>query len=67
MFSHVYEDVGEYTINITAYNLHSEEYGFNKYIHNLTRIVKIQKPVENWVLNLGEPARWIDRNGGNPK
>ena len=65
MLSHVYEDVGEYTINITAYNLHSEEYGFNKYVHNLTRIVKIQKPVENWVLNLGEPARWLDHNGGN--
>ena len=64
MFSHIYPDVGEYTINITAYNLHSEVFGYNKFTHNMTRTVKIQKPVENWDLNLGDPAKWIDTNGG---
>ena len=62
--SHSYPNVGAYIINITAYNLHSEDFGFNKFIHNMTRIVKVQRPVSNWVLNLGDPAQWIDKDGG---
>ena len=30
----------------------------------MTRIVKVQRPVSDWVLNLGDPAQWIDKNGG---
>ena len=60
-FTHQYVDPGEYAINITAYNLHSdEEYGYNKFTHNMTRVVNIQNPVEFWNLNLGDPAKWLD-------
>ena len=59
---------GKYNINVTAYNLHSNElYGYNKFINNMTRWGKwaiffnflffsrtllIQKPVENWKLEV---------------
>ena len=33
------DDPGQYLVNITAYNLHSEPYGYNKYTHNLSRQV----------------------------
>ena len=47
--THQYTEPGEYTINITAYNLHSDvEYGYNKYTHNTTRVVTIQNPVMDW-------------------
>ena len=37
---------GEYEVNITLENLHSEElFGHVKYIHNFTKIVHIQYPV----------------------
>ena len=36
-FSYSYNDPGQYLVNITAYNLHSEPYGYNKYTHNLSR------------------------------
>ena len=36
-FSYTIPVPGQYLANITAYNLHSEPYGFNKYTHNLTR------------------------------
>ena len=35
--SHQYLVPGEYTVNVTAYNLHSEQYGYVKYTHNLSR------------------------------
>ena len=60
---------GKYNINVTAYNLHSNElYGYNKFINNMTRwgqwtiflifsfcvsrTLLIQKPVENWKLEV---------------
>ena len=60
---------GKYKINVTAYNLHSNElYGYNKFINNMTRwgqwkiffnflscvsrTLLIQKPVENWKLEV---------------
>ena len=64
MFTHAYKEVGTYILNISAYNLHSEPYGFNKYTHNMSRILQIQMPVINWELNLGDPPRWLDENGG---
>ena len=36
-----YTEPGTYTVNITAQNLHSEYYGYNKYINNLTRYLKL--------------------------
>ena len=60
---------GKYKINVTAFNLHSNElYGYNKFINNMTRCclsinrwtytiiifrtLLIQKPVENWKLEV---------------
>ena len=36
-FTYSYTDPGEYVVNLTAYNLHSETYGYVKYTHNLSR------------------------------
>ena len=84
VFTHTYADVstgvnvssnmcflqpGKYKINVTAFNLHSNElYGYNKFINNMTRCclsinrwkytliifrtLLIQKPVENWKLEV---------------
>ena len=65
---HTYKGPGKYVINITAYNLHSDKkFGFNKFVHNMTRTVFIQKPAENWELKLGDPPKWLDVNGGKLK
>ena len=62
--THQYTEPGEYTINITAYNLHSEEeYGYNKYTHNITRVITIQNPVQDWTIDFGDPSKIIDSNG----
>ena len=40
---------GQYEVNITLENLHSEElFGHVKYIHNFTKIVHVQYPVINF-------------------
>ena len=62
--THQYAAPGEYVINITAYNLHSDEnYGYNGYTDNMTRVVTIQNPVEDWIINLGNPPKIIDTDG----
>ena len=39
-------DEGDYLVNITLQNLHSDkEFGKNKYIHNTTNIIHVQYPV----------------------
>ena len=59
---------GEYNLTVKAYNLHSEEIGFVKYTHNLTRYyhqvllisifhsiirtIFVQYPVQDWTLDL---------------
>ena len=67
-FTHEYSSPGEFVINVTAYNLHSdEEYGYNGYTHNMTRVIIVQNPVKDWVLNTGSPSKWLDSNGRNMK
>ena len=62
--THQYAAPGEYVINITAYNLHSDEsYGYNGYTDNMTRVVTIQNPVEDWIINFGNPPKIIDADG----
>ena len=52
-------------INVTAYNLHSEpDFGYIKYTHNMTRIINVQIPVENFTIDFGTPAKWLDTDGG---
>ena len=59
---------GEFTINITAFNYHSDEdYGFVGFVHNMTRVVKAQNPVEDWILNLGGSHKRLDSNGRKKK
>ena len=36
-FNWMYPQPGEYSASVTAYNLHSEPYGYVKYTHNLSR------------------------------
>ena len=37
---------GDHLVNITMSNLHSEEeYGHVKYVHNFTKLIKVQNPV----------------------
>ena len=39
-------DEGDYLVNITLQNLHSDkEFGKKKYIHNTTNIIHVQYPV----------------------
>ena len=64
-FLHYYADPGRYVINVTAYNLHSEpEFGYVKYTHNMTRVINVQIPVENFTIDFGTPAKWLDTDGG---
>ena len=63
IFSHSFDTAGEYTINISAYNLHMDEtYGAVGYKHNMTRTVVVQMPVVGWELDIS--PNWIDTNGG---
>ena len=42
----IWTDEGDYLVNITLQNLHSDkEFGKNKYIHNTTNIIHVQYPV----------------------
>ena len=64
-FIHQYSDPGRYVINITAYNLHSEpETGYIGYTHNMTRVIIVQIPVENFQIDFGPTAKWLDTDGG---
>ena len=49
-------DEGDYLVNITLQNLHSDkEFGKNKYIHNTTNTIHVQYPVlESFTDNLLE-------------
>ena len=39
---------GKYKINVTAYNLHSNElYGYNKFINNMTRCLPLS--INLWI------------------
>ena len=62
--THEYTEPNRYLINITASNLHSDEnYGYNGFIHNMTRVVIIQHPVKDWSIDFGDPAKWLDNKG----
>ena len=64
-FLYQYPEPGRYVINITAYNLHSEPgTGYNEYTHNMSRVVLVQIPVENFTIDFGDPPRSLDSNGG---
>ena len=64
-FLYQYPSPGRYLINVTAYNLHSEpETGYNQYTHNLSRVITVQIPVENFTIDFGDPPKALDTNGG---
>ena len=62
-FTYAFAGPGEYTINVTAYNLHKDEvYGAVGHIANMTRMVVVQQPVKEWTINM--TLTWLDTNGG---
>ena len=64
-FVYQYAEPGRYVVNITAYNLHSEPgTGYTQYTHNMSRVVLVQIPVENFSIDFGDPPRSLDSNGG---
>ncbi|XP_023326729.1 uncharacterized protein LOC111700141 [Eurytemora carolleeae] len=60
-FTHNFESEGNYTVNITAYNLHSEDYGIVGYKPNTTRTLYIQYPVKEWIIEID--PNWLDSDG----
>ena len=49
IYEHSWSSEGDYEVNITLENLHSEEeFGHVKYIHNFSKIVHVQYPVLNF-------------------
>ena len=49
IYEHLWSLDGDYEVNITLENLHSEkEFGHVKFIHNFTKLVHVQYPVLNF-------------------
>ena len=62
-FSFAWDDENTVTLNISAFNLHSDPmWGKVKYTHNSTQIVKIQWPVSLWTTDCDD--YWIVEDGG---
>ena len=62
-FNTTYYNDGKMTVEVTAWNLHEDpDFGANKYRHNFTQIIHVQKAVMDWTF-VGDDY-WIRDNGG---
>ena len=58
-----YSDEDKITINISAFNLHSDpDWGKVKFTHNFSQVINVQWPVENWETDCED--FWILEDGG---
>ena len=61
-FEFSYEEAGNYSVNMTAHNLHSEKvYGHVKFTHNFTQSIIVQVPILDYTDESEE--YWINDDG----
>ncbi len=70
-FTHSYAAVGDYEVNVTAHNLHSNpDYGAVGHAHNHSQVIHVQMPVEEWTtdfdVNDDAPTPWLNDDGDLP-